>query len=180
MIEKYSINDLVDILGVTRTAVNRKIEKYNFDARHEYVNGRKLKLIELSEEQLEALKQEIGFYKEAAAESEEVVNTSVAMTNPNAAIKNVDLVNKLMEHHESVIKELRYYTDTIIENERNRVKLLQDSSRAKEVEFVQTQEENDLLKSQVNILEQKVLDLQIQLGSKSRFKAWWRSKIFNG
>ena len=59
MERKYSISDLVTILGITRTAVDNKVRKYGFNTVKGYVDGRAKTLVMLNNAQLEALKNEV-------------------------------------------------------------------------------------------------------------------------
>ena len=123
--KKYTINQLTQILGVSRTAVNRKIEKYGFNTVQEYVNGVANKLVMLTDEQIDALKKEIEAYKGVNTMSQHSYDTKLNNNTPEQIENNA--VPK--EMFETMLTQLRHYADTAINAERDKALLLEDKSK---------------------------------------------------
>lgn len=121
---KYTINELTSILGISRTAVNRKIEKYKFDTVQEYVNGVSNKLVILTAEQLEALKQEALKNKGVNTVSQHSYETKLN-NDTSENIENTENQTKLFE---TMLTQLQHYADTAITAEREKTRLLEDKS----------------------------------------------------
>lgn len=121
---KYTINELTSILGISRTAVNRKIEKYKFDTVQEYVNGVSNKLVILTDEQLEALKQEALKNKGVNTVSQHSYETKLN-NDTSENIENTENQTKLFE---TMLTQLQHYADTAITAEREKTRLLEDKS----------------------------------------------------
>ena len=160
MSEKYSISDLTRELGISRTAVNRKIKKYRFNTVQEYVDGRPLKLVELSREQLEALKKEAEINKCDSTVTHMGVDTNLNNSTLYQEHETHFIPNKtvesILEHSKTMLEQVRHYADQAIESERKQVKLLTNSESIKEQEYLRTQAENKQLQECVKILENTV------------------------
>jgi len=173
MIKKYSVADLVGVLGVSRTAVNRKIEKHGFETVQEYVNGRPLKLVCLSNEQIEALKKEVEVFKSDNTDTrhsdETFVNNSSPVQHSQNLMNTGNLLDSLMKHNETVLSEIRYYADRLVDTERNKVKLLEDSENRKDREIIELRALNITLQERIKLLDTE----NNQLKQKS---TWWKFK----
>lgn len=121
---KYTINQLTDILGVSRTAVNRKIEKYKFDTVQEYVNGVLNKLIILTDEQIEALKKEVEHNKGVNTVTQHSHETKLN----NDTSENIESSEKNIKLFETMLTQVQHYADTAINAEREKTRLLEDKS----------------------------------------------------
>ena len=122
---KYTINQLTQILGISRTAVNRKIEKYKFDTVQDYVNGVLNKLVILTDEQIDALKKEVENNKSVNTVSQHSYETKLNNNTPET-LENQSNTNGMFE---TMLTQLRHYADTAINAERERTLLLEDKAR---------------------------------------------------
>lgn len=166
MSNKYSIDDLCKLLGRSRTAINRKIKKHNFDTVQEYVNGRSLKLVILSNDQLEALRKEVEFTSDNDTVIELGHDTklnNITQDNTTKTVSNIDdIMDRLMDHSETVLQQVRHYADRLIESEKEKVQLLTADSEFYKNEYFRLKFENEQLKA----------DLE-------KYKAkWWNKPIF--
>ena len=175
MSQKYSISDLADILGVSRTTVNKKIKKHGFNIVQEYVNSRPLKLILVSDEELQALKKEIELIRDDNTVLNNNAETNLNVSTGNEGVNHAEsradtgnIVENILRHNETVLDQIRYYANSLVEAERNKVKLLEDLEKRKEDEYLKTMAENKQLREQ-NLQFQAEIE---KLKKKPKFKFW--------
>lgn len=186
MSRKYQINELVDILGITRTAVNRKVSKYSFNTVHEYVNGRKMKLVLISDEELQALQHEVGMSRQkntvlGGGHDTHLNNSPPGETLPKQRASGGSsdkLVEQIVSLSETVQKQsdtVQQFVDRMV-NAEKRVYLLENLENRHQEAYVQAEaqikeltarnaqlrEENEQLKAEIQRLNSR----------------WWKKKIF--
>lgn len=163
--KKYSINELAKILNVTRTAVNRKIDKYGFETVQEYVNGKPLKLVTLTDEQIEALKKETQYFKNVNTVSQNTYETNLNNVTPETQ-ENFGNSSSLVE---TMLKELRYYADTAINAEKEKVFLIEDKARQDKDTLEYYRGEISRLTQELNVIKQENEKLKEELSKKQLF-----------
>lgn len=167
MEKKYSISQLVSLLGISRTAVNRKIKKYSFDTVQEYVNGRPMKLVCVKDEELEALLEEVKHTKGGAStvssDAKKLDNTVLNELPPYEEkpekaqpVNNSgeELVKKVLDQNEKILEQLQHYVDRVVTAE-SQLKLIETSEKNKEDEYLKIKAENEHLKAKLAEQEKK-------------------------
>ncbi|MDD3150167.1 MAG: hypothetical protein PHV68_04970 [Candidatus Gastranaerophilales bacterium] len=186
MSHKYQINELVEILGITRTAINRKISKYSFNTVHEYINGRKLKLIVLSSEELEALKHEVGVIKQKNTVSSNIHDTFLNKTPnidtydelPKSVVNSEKLIEQVINLSETVQKQsntVQQYVDRII-NAEKQVYLLENLENKNQNEYLRIEAQNKQLRAKNEDLIKENAKLKEEI-EKYNNKPWWNKRI---
>ena len=180
MSHKYQINELADILGISRTAVNRKITKYGFNTVQEYVNGRSLKLIIVSDKQLSDLKHEVGHSKQVNTVSPQFTTQDVNISQHDNTVSeqaemlsgSEKLITQVINLAETVTKQsetVHQYVNRVI-NAEKKVLLLEDIESRQKADFME-------LTAKVKELTEKNIQLEqdnIRLKEELQKKAWWK------
>jgi len=182
VLQKHSIADLAGILGVSRTTVNKKIKKHGFNVVQEYVNSRPLKLILVSDEELQALKTEIELNRDDNTLLNNNAETNLNVSTVNKGVNSIknqadtgNIVENILRHNETVLDQIRYYANSLVEAERNKVKLLEDLEKRKEDEYLKTMAENKQLREQNFQFQAETEKLRAEnekLVKKPKFKFW--------
>lgn len=160
----YTISQLCKDFNRTSTTIGRKIKKYKFEKEKNYVNGRLVNIVYLTDEQYSALRQEIELVDESITSisdtnlnnskledaSEEPVehptkNTALPTEEVSLLVQEVVKLSKLVQDQSMTSKEL---IDRVI-NAEKQVLLLTDVEKRKDDEYNQLVAENKELKAKL-------------------------------
>jgi len=141
---EYTINELTGILGLSRTAVNRKIGKYKFETGQKYVDGVSCKVITISDEELGLLKKEVEKWRGVNTVTRHSYDTNLNNTNSQIESNGTSLTNDDIMEMIGTIKE---FANKAIDKAESQTKLLTDQSQSKENDVKYYQDEYFKLKS---------------------------------
>jgi len=174
--KRYKIVELAGILGLTETAIRKKVKRGDFETVQEIEQNRSVTKILLSEEQLKTLIKQTNHnkivystVKETFTEdSENVISADYQAANENNLDKIMQFTERYIDRLESVYKTLSHKD--------SQIKLIEDSES-------RTKHEYNKLTAQVTELLEKVKKLELENNelkqklSRERNKPFWKKKV---
>ena len=155
--KRYKIVELASILGLTETAIRKKVKRGDFPTVQEVEQNRSVTKILLSDEQLKTLIEQTNHNKTVYSTIKETfAEDSETVINPNYQVINDNNIDKIMEFTERYIDRLESVYKTLSEKD-SQIKLIEDSESRTKREFnelsarvKQLEKENQELKQQLN------------------------------
>jgi len=159
----YTISQLCKDFSRTSTTIGRKIKKYKFEKEKNYVNGRLVNIVYLTEEEYSALKTEIELVDESITSLSETNLNNSELDQPSerlggnsgearnsgpevtSLVQEVIKLSQLVQDQSNASKEL---IDRVI-NAEKKVLLLTDSERRKEDDYNRVLAENKELRAKL-------------------------------
>lgn len=162
--KRYKIVELASILGLTETAIRKKVKRGDFPTVQEVEQNRSVTKILLSDEQLKTLIEQTNHNKTVYSTIKETfAEDSETVINPNYQVINDNNIDKIMEFTERYIDRLESVYKTLSEKD-SQIKLIEDSESRTKREFNE-------LSARVKQLEKENQELKQQLNKK-----WWKIK----
>lgn len=159
----YTYKELSGIIGVHENIIRKKPKKYQLKTDKKLINGRNVEVVYLTENQLQALKQDIEYNKKIFGKNQSVNNrlesvnkqkqTSEQVVREQAE-KQASQPDELISFMKEVLEKTEAITNRLITAE-SQVKLLTTLESSKDEEINRLRAENKQLLTRVEELEKK-------------------------
>lgn len=170
MDQKFTVNELAEELGLSHTAIRKRIKRGDLRNVEERIAGRLTTIIFLSVAELSALKKEVGNIKQVSStftEHQEDVPTFNKSHEPQSySINQQELIFKVLDHSEKFNERLESYFNRLV-NAESQIKLLENSEQRTKMEYNELNAEikrlrnvNESLTKENEKLKEKVLQLE--------------------
>lgn len=177
MVEKYTVSELAEILGVSTTAIYKKLDKKQLESVKERVGTRELTYILLNKNDLNKLVLETNCNKEITRvgfkQYNEPIETSINQPyNAQNQSDYIDLTKQVIQLTQNISNQFENYSKQMVEyaEKAGQVYLLTDNlnqekkeSETYKTEYFKYKIENENLTFHNNILKSEIDGLKLQI-----------------